>query len=226
MNGSETGKNTLVMAKQFVMLYKAPLAVAGIILTATLIDYRFRASDTDWYAKGLASMSGQKWDAAISDFSRALRQNPADPASRFGLGWAYHSKGWLDEAIKQYEMAGKNASDSGSSSYFNMGVIYQSRHELDEAITAYTKALALNPGSASAAYNLGFVYLDKNMTEPAVQQFKRAMQLDPKNLNAIYYAGYASEKLGRRDEAKRLYQSVLSIDAGYHWASDRLKGLQ
>lgn len=87
------------------MQYKAAITLFLIILTAVLIDFAYKDRSRDAYIKGQASLQAGDTDSAIAHFSKALRKNPADPASRLGLGQAYHKKGWLDAALKQYEQA-------------------------------------------------------------------------------------------------------------------------
>lgn len=210
---------------QFLLAYKVPLVVVAVVLVAVGIEARWRLADQDFYARGLAEMNQARYDAAISSFNKALRQNPADPAARFGLGWAYHRKGLLDEALKQYAIAGQSASSTAGFLYFNMGVILQQQGKLADAVSAYQSALAANPASAGALHNLGLVYLDTGQNELALQQFGRLIQLEPQNASAIYYAGLASERLGRRDEARKHYESVLALDPRHAWAADRLKAL-
>lgn len=220
-----TGKINVARLKQLAATYKAPLIVFGIILAAISLDYAFRSSDTNYYAKGVANMQTAKYDAAIKDFSRALRQNSADPAAHFGLGWAYHGKGWVDEALKEYELAVRAADDALYLSQFNAGVIYQQKRKLDEAAASYQKAVLANPTASGAIYNLGFIYADRGQNEQALQQFLRTIQLDPRNATAHYNAGLMAERLGRKDDAKRYYQTALAIDANFAGAKDRLKAL-
>ena len=221
----ELGKNTLLKAIQFAKTYRAPLIVFSVILGAVLIDYGFRSSGQDFYAKGLTAMRQQKYDEAVKLFSRALRQAPADPASRFGLGWAYHSKGWADEALKQYDMAAKSAAEPLYLSYFNSGVLLHQKRKLDEAATAYQNAVAVSPNASGAVFNLGFVYSDRGQNELALNQFLKTIKLEPKNVNAHYNAGLMAERLGRKEDAKKLYQSALGIDPQNAGSRDRLKAL-
>ena len=225
MQNTETKKNSTLKIKNILNNYKAPILVLSLIGGAVIFDYAFRNSSNDYYSKGILAMQSQKFDDAIKAFSRALRQNPADGNSRFGLAWAYHSKGWLDEALKQYDSASKAAVDAAYLSNFNSGVIYQQKRRLDEALNSYQTAIGINPKGFGAVFNLGFIYADRGQNDLALQQFVRASKLETRNAMTYYNAGLISERLGKKEDAKKWYQTALSIDMNLSGAKERLKAL-
>lgn len=98
--------------KTFLITYRAPLLTLALIFTVMAVDYRFRATDVDAYTHGLNALTTGNSRLAVTEFGRALRQNPSDPAARLGLATAYEALGWLDEAAKEYEMTAKRASET------------------------------------------------------------------------------------------------------------------
>jgi tetratricopeptide (TPR) repeat protein len=214
-----------VRLKEFALANRAPLTVFALIAAAVLLDYGFRSSSQDYYARGIEAMHAGKFDKAVDHFSRALRQHPADPAARFGLGWAYHSKGWYEEALKQYETAAKRSADTLRAAQFNSGEIYQRLKRQDDAMAAYQAALRVNPNAADANYNLGFIHAERGQHERALELYKKAAQHDPKSTGAAYNAALMAERLGRRDEARAYYKAALAIDPNFPGAAERLKAL-
>ena len=51
----------------------------------------------------------------------------------------------------------------------------------DEAIEKFEKAVALNPGLASAWYGWGFALMASGQQEAAVEKIKKGMELDPES---------------------------------------------
>lgn len=131
----------------FISRYRTSLAVFAVIAAAVGVDFVYRASDIDFYSRGMKSLEQDNVDDAIAHFSRALRQNPADPVARFGLGQAYHKKGWLEEAVKQYEQAVQNSSSTLAQAYQSLGQAYQQMNRKEEALSALKKAEALKSRS-------------------------------------------------------------------------------
>ncbi len=124
--GNQTGRN-------FLGTYRAPLIVFAIIATAMALDYRFLGSDPDAYAHGVREFEATHYNAAIAEFGKALRANPADSAARLGLGRCYQAIGWTAEAVSQYEMSAKKASDTLKQSYLNLSAISEKLGQKDEA---------------------------------------------------------------------------------------------
>ena len=89
----------------------------------------------------------------------------------------------------------------------------------DEAELLYRKAIALNPGCATAHHRLGIVYfaLLGRFVE-AIEELETAIRLDP--LSSILYEGRAVLNLLQRryDEALQGYRAVLELDPRYYRA--------
>jgi tetratricopeptide (TPR) repeat protein len=54
------------------------------------------------YAKGIEEIQKKRFADAISDFDKALGQNPDDPSAHFGIAWAYQMTGQEQESIQHY----------------------------------------------------------------------------------------------------------------------------
>jgi tetratricopeptide (TPR) repeat protein len=85
-----------------------------------------------------------------------------------------------------------------------------------DAQDAYTRALALDPGHATARVNLGRLLQDLGLPAQAVQQYRAALAIQPRHPTAAFNLGTALEDLGRRSEAIQAYRAAL--DADYDFA--------
>jgi tetratricopeptide (TPR) repeat protein len=177
------------------------------------------------YAKGLEWIRAGKAEKAIPEFSALLEKNPADSASRFGLGWAYQATGKPDAAVQQYNLAVASAVETLGYSYFNLGVVYQQQKKWADATVAYQRAASLQPSNPDAPYNLAFVYREQGNEPLALAQFQETLRKNPNHVWAHYYAGEILLKQSKRDEAKKMFQKVVSLDPAHKQAQEKLKVL-
>lgn len=205
--------------------YLPPLFVLGIIIGAIWLDYAFRNTAGNFYDRGYANLYTGKTEAAIADFSRALRQNSSDPAARFGLGWAYHQRGWLDEALNQYAIAGPKSLETAHFAYHNAGVIYFGKGDLDHAEEAYLKSLQANPLAKNSLTTLSAIYTAKNQYDRLLQAYQKYLTASPNDADILYQAGATAEKLNQRQLAVQYYRAALAADPNSAPARDRLRQL-
>lgn len=177
------------------------------------------------YGNGLAQIRAGKFDAAVNTFSELLNKNPADASARFGLGWAYQSKGMLDPAAQQYNLAITSAVETLAFSYFNLGVLFQAKKKYGEATLAYQRVLSIQPSNADAAYNLAFVYMDQGLDQLALNQFAETIKRKPTHAWANYHAGVLAAKTGKKEDAKKYLKKALELDASIKAAQEKLKAL-
>jgi Tfp pilus assembly protein PilF len=69
-------------------------------------------------------------------------------------------------------------------------------------------------------------YLSKGMVQKAVDHYEMALRLKPDHLNARLNLGLIYLKKGDTENARRQFQSALSIDPGNRDASRHLNGLK
>ena len=74
------------------------------------------------------------------------------------------------------------------------------------------KAIAINPGLASAHMNLGMAYTKRGMLDEALVEFEHALTIDPEYPKAHYNLGLAYQKQDELDEAAAAYQQAIQLD--------------
>jgi tetratricopeptide (TPR) repeat protein len=84
-----------------------------------------------------------------------------------------------------------------------------------DARDAYARAVALDPGHASARVNLGRLLQDLGRLADAVVQYRAALALQPDDPIAAFNLGTVLEDLGRRGEAIRAYRQALRADGEF-----------
>jgi tetratricopeptide (TPR) repeat protein len=84
-----------------------------------------------------------------------------------------------------------------------------------DAQDAYSRAVALDPGHATARVNLGRLLQDLGLPARAVQQYRAALAIQPRHPTAAFNLGTALEDLGRRSEAILAYRKALEADRDF-----------
>jgi tetratricopeptide (TPR) repeat protein/predicted Ser/Thr protein kinase len=137
--------------------------------------------------RGYLEKGPESMDSAITLFTRALELDPNYGLAEADLGTAYWSK---------YE--------SGKDKKF-----------IPKARQACSKAVELGNAGAEGHVCLGVLENGAGNYEKAVDEFTRAIQLDPSSDGA--YTGMASayERLGKLNDAEKIYQQVIKLRPRY-----------
>jgi len=136
-----------------------------------------------WTNLGVAHTGLGNFAQAAQDFARALSIDPNDPAINDNAGSFYFAK-----AVKE-----KNAEDLRKSGEF------------------FEKAVAADPGLASAYNGLGGVLKIMGKTDDAVRNWEKALELDPKFAFPVYNLILAYLEKGEKTRAYEHCQKYLII---------------
>jgi len=132
-------------------------------------------------------------------------------------------RGWLDEAIREFEKA--IALDPASAhAHDNLATVYAEKRRYREALAEYLAALELEPDSATAHYNLA-CFLAAHGTGMAVSEYRHAIQLDPDHPDAHLNLGLALAEQGEQAEASRELQAAVALDPSDAFARHELAAL-
>ena len=143
--------------------------------------------ETHWvvyYARGITRERLKTWDAAESDFRKALELRPNQPQVLNYLGYSYVEMGEnLDEALDMIERAVAERPDSGHITDSLGWVLYRlGRYE--EAVGHMERATELLPVDPIVNDHLGDVYWAVGRQLEARFQWKRALSFDPEEEDA------------------------------------------
>jgi tetratricopeptide (TPR) repeat protein len=151
--------------------------------------------------RGAAYNSQWRFDAAIQDFTEALRLNSKLADAYNGRGYAWHWKSRMDKAIADLTEAIRLDPNSNSA-YYNRGLIYYKQGKIDQAIADLNEAVRCDPESADPLITRGLCYVAKNDLDRALSNFDGAIAVDPTSEKA--YLDRA-DVYGRKGEsAKRM----------------------
>lgn len=93
-------------------------------------------------------------------------------------------------------------------------------------LEALRKLAAANPNDVFARYGLAMALAGAGQTAEAVAEFQHVLALDPNYTVAYFQMGQALEKLGRREEARQVYERGIQVASrlGQAHARDQLEG--
>jgi tetratricopeptide (TPR) repeat protein len=80
-----------------------------------------------------------------------------------------------------------------------------------DRIEALKSMLAQDPNSVFARYGLAMEYVNSGRSEEAVEEFRELLAAHPDYAAAYYHAGRTLEKLGREDEARKVYEKGIEV---------------
>jgi tetratricopeptide (TPR) repeat protein len=105
-----------------------------------------------------------------------------DAQSHYDLGVAYKEMGLIDDALREFEVAGRDAKRA-SVCHSMIGMIHLERGNLNEAIDAFMRGLQsperTKDQEAALCYEIGAAFEVKRMGKQALDYFQRAARLIP-----------------------------------------------
>jgi tetratricopeptide (TPR) repeat protein len=112
-------------------------------------------------------------------------------------------------------------------SWFNLALLQRRLACFEDALACYQRALDAGVSRPEEAHlNRAVIYTDHLALHAAAElELRRAISLNPAFLPALLNLANLCEDLGRRDEARALYERILSRDPGFHEALARLANL-
>lgn len=130
------------------------------------------------YILGALYDSQGKTDAAATEFSAAIDDDPGNVKALCGLGYIQCNEGKLDEATAQYQAALRVAPNLAKA-HFGLGEVLMKEHNLDAAMVEYSLALQSDPDIPEAHYQLAGLYSAKGDAESAISQLEDTVRLAP-----------------------------------------------
>ncbi|MGC1371149.1 MAG: FG-GAP-like repeat-containing protein [Candidatus Sulfotelmatobacter sp.] len=131
-------------------------------------------------------------------------------------GSIFFQRGYFDQAANSFKQALDNDPSSAEAAY-GLGSAYLSQHKTADAHESFERATRLHAGYpdtlANAWNNLGLIAAQANSTKEAVNDFREAVWLSPDHLIALNNLGNAYRLQKNWDEARKVFERALEIDA-------------
>ena len=132
-------------------------------------------------------------------------------SKNYQTAFELHKNGNLEEAKKMYEDILKETPNDFNCLH-HLGLIAKNNKEYLSAIELISRAITINPNSASAHFNLGNILQKINRTNDAIASFDKAIDIKPDH-ELYLLRGNALHEVKRLDEALASYDEALKLKA-------------
>ena len=180
------------------------------------------ASCLNQYEYGMENFKNQNYNAAITDFKRAIELNPLDRKAYTGLGQAYFYQGNTKFERKQYNAAITDYDEAirinpeYDKAYYKRGNTKYALGDYKAAIDDYNAAIRINPEFADAYNNRGLVKCALGDYKAAIDDYNAAIRINPDQILAYHNRGIAKSSLEQYEAAIADYDAAIRINPEYH----------
>ena len=121
----------------------------------------------------------------------------------------------MDEALEHFEVAIELEPDMAEA-HVGTGLVMVEQKKFDEAKVKFEEIVDRWPGNSTAQHKLAQLNTSGD-PERALRAWEALYDLDQGNKDALNAMGAAYKRLGRIDDALRLYKVANKLDPYYHW---------
>jgi Flp pilus assembly protein TadD len=165
---------------------------------------------------GVALMSQQFTEKALSKFDETHKIDPASPIPIYNMGIALLYLRRLPEAEDRLKQAAA-VDPYNVRIWYSLGLTYIAEANFSLAAEDLKRAVSLDPDSADILYYLGSVYLNLKDFDQAITEFRSALRLNPTHASAEFGLSTALQRSGKDDEARehlRRFQEITRAKIG------------
>ncbi|UCC80316.1 MAG: tetratricopeptide repeat protein [Candidatus Zixiibacteriota bacterium] len=203
---------------------------AAVILM--FIAFALSGCANKWVTSGKIAMNGKNYDKAISDFKKALEENPDNGEAHYYLAVCYEEREDYEEMLRHLELAEtlypKKAGDmkdlrqEGWTKLFESGRGKAEEEKWEESREDFLLGSRILPSRYEAFSNLGFVWQHLDNNDSAFFYYSRAYEIAPDEMLVLENFANLCYNAGRYDRAHDLYKEILEKDPGHAGAMARL----
>ena len=194
----------------------------------------------DPFAKGLKLMTEYKWDEAIDEFKKSMKDaKTSQLVALYNLmGLCYDTPGNLDLALKSYNESLNLAREFNdkvgeAKALGNLGLIYYTRGDLDNALRYHEDALKIDreignkEGESQDLGNIGLIYETRGDLDKTLEYQEEALKIDREISNKegeaqdLENLGSMYQTRGDLDKALKYYEDALKIEKEISDSGDR-----
>jgi len=160
------------------------------------------------YARGLVALWLEwDWRATETYLSRAVELAPNNADAHIFLAHLYSNLGRKQEALAHAKLARELNPVSPMISALE-GLVLTHQRELDEALQRLRDTISLDPQFWLSHHLLANTLIDAGQYEAALQETTEAKRLSPLQTLSDAFGAIALARLGRKDEARAVLQSL------------------
>jgi tetratricopeptide (TPR) repeat protein len=165
--------------------------------------------------RGIMFAARKEFDAAIADFTQAIKINPKLAGAYILRGRALAEKSKAsNQAVSDFNEAIR-LDPNNAVAHNERGMVVHQLADYNRALEDYTRAIQLNPDFAEAYFNRGDTHFIRKEFDQAIEDYTQAIQLNPKNKYPYMERASVYRILAEYDLAIADYTSVIGIDSNF-----------
>lgn len=138
------------------------------------------------------------------------------------LGWLYYLDKKYDLSVKHYNMA-INMRPKAVEPLLGLCYPLEIQQKTDQLEAVYKKILSIDPGNSKINYALGNIYYYRKNFILAEKYFDKGLELYPYDYYFTLMSAWTKYFLGKKTEAKNLFNTVLIISPDDSSAKEGLR---
>lgn len=164
------------------------------------------------YWEGRVHLAQGKPEQAVSDFSRAVEDNPNEAEYQYWLGEAHLRNNGLYEALAAYEKALRLNSRMGEA-LRAMGHAELDRHQFKAARSYFARYRKAVPQDATILLDIGDSYNRQNQDAKAESAYRELIRRLPKHAKAHLQIGLIALRRGQLKAAEKALKTASQLDS-------------
>jgi len=148
---------------------------------------------------------------AIVAYREALLLDPQSVAAHYSLGAALVDDGQQDEAVREWQEAGRLA-PSNPVPFQTVGRFYSLRKEPTKAIEFFSLAIKAQPDYAPAYMDRADIYFATGEEDKALQDYQAALAIAPKSAGVYVKMGMIYERRQQWSAAEQALKAAIALD--------------
>ncbi len=165
-----------------------------------------------------------RYDEALKDINKILKDNPDDLNARAYLGSVYSARYKLDAATREYRRILSRDPDNAAA-HNGLGLVYYRRTSSsnmevrknipklrEQALNEFLKAIKSAPGFYQAYNNAGMILFEQGRILEAETYFEKSLDLKPEYSEAIENYGKVFFAKNKLDEAINQYKKAIKLN--------------
>ncbi len=202
---------------------KSLIITGALIFMSTAGVIAQSSTTTDAFSKSYQLETKSDFKGAIEALKPAYDKSSYELNLR--MGWLYYKAGSYKESQTYYQSAidlKPNAIEA------KFGYVYPAYAlgNMNEVIAQYNKILVIDPQNTTANYRMGMISYDKKEYQVAYKYFNKVVNLYPFSYDALIMYAWSSYRIGKKDDAKELFNRVLCLSPGDKSALEGLTALK
>ena len=193
-----------------------PLVVLILIVAAGLV---LHAQDSKTNA-AITHFNASLTHEAKDEYVDALKEMEAIPADAKNDYAVLLRLGWVEYLNRKYDLSEKYYRQAVMASYTSIEALLgltlplAAKQDWAEVETCYQKVLSIDPENYTAQLRLGQIYLNRGDYSGAAGHLASVLEHYPANYEAVLSSAWNDYGLGRKDEARKLFERALMLSPG------------